>query len=168
MSKRMISACCAVCLGAAVATCTLAGCSASYEGTGSKDAASAEQLAQHMDDPWDAPIDVDASKVSATPLADGVYEGEGLGMAGVIGVKIQVKDNRITCLEVTQDGESQSVGGYEAVRDGTYAALIDAAQGADIDTVSGATITTAGVKAAVADALAKAQVADGASGGNQG
>ncbi len=169
MSKRMISACCAVFLGATVATCGLAGCGASYEGTGSKDAASAEQLAQHMDDPWRAPIVADASKISATPLVDGVYEGEGLGMAGVIGVKIQVKDNHITCLEVTQDGESQSVGGYEAVRDGTYAALIDAAQGADIDTVSGATITTAGVKAAVADALSKAQADGGAAtGGNQG
>ncbi len=161
MSKKTVSALCAVCLGAAVAACTLVGCGASFEGTGSKDAASAEQLAQHADDPWDAPIEVDASKVSAVPLVDGVYEGEGLGMAGVIGVKLEVKDNRITCLEVTQDGESQSVGGYEAVRDGTYAELIEAAQGADIDTVSGATITTAGVKAAVADALSKAQAGSG-------
>lgn len=168
MSKKMVTACCAVCLGAAVAMGTLAGCGASYEGTGSKDAASAEQLAQHADDPWRAPIVVDSSKVSAVPLADGVYEGEGLGMAGVIGVKLEVKDNRITCLEVTQDGESQSVGGYEAVRNGTYAKLIEAAQGADIDTVSGATITTAGVKAAVADALSKAQAAGGTTAGNQG
>ena len=168
MSKKTVSALCAVCLGAAVASGALAGCGASYEGTGSKDAASAEQLAQRSDDPWRAPIEADANKVSAVALKDGVYEGEGLGMAGVIGVKLEVKDNRITCLEVTQDGESQSVGGYEAVRDGTYAELIEAAQGADIDTVSGATITTAGVKAAVADALSKAQADGGATAGNQG
>ena len=35
--------------------------------------------------------------------------------------------------------------------------MIEAAQGADIDTISGATITTAGVKQAVEDALAKAE-----------
>lgn len=50
------------------------------------------------------------------------------------------------------------MGGYEAVRDGTYAQMIEAAQGADIDAVSGATVTTAGVKAAVRNALSKAAV----------
>lgn len=158
MSKRVYMACCAACIAVSVAACGLAGCGNSYEGTGSKDAASAEQLAQHLDDPWDAAISVDPSKKCEIELKDGVYTGEGTGMAGVIGVKIKVKDNHITCLEVTQDGESQSVGGYEAVRDGTYAQMIEAAQGADIDAVSGATVTTAGVKAAVRNALAKAAV----------
>ena len=64
---------------------------------------------------------------------------------------------------MTQEGESQSRGGYEAVRDGTFAAMIEAAQGPDIDAISGATITTAGVKTAVKDALAQAETAgDGA------
>ena len=71
-------------------------------------------------------------------------------------------DGRITCLETTQEGESQSRGGYEAIRDGLYAEMIEAAQGADIDAVAGATITTAGVKQAVADALAQAEIAAGA------
>ena len=68
----------------------------------------------------------------------------------------------------TQDGETQSVGGFEAVRDGTFAKMIEAAQGSDIDTVSGATITTAGVKQAVDDALAQAAnvPADQAKSGN--
>ena len=36
--------------------------------------------------------------------------------------------------------------------------MIDAAQGSDIDAISGATITTAGVKMAVDDALAQAEM----------
>ena len=78
-------------------------------------------------------------------------------MEGPITVTLLVDDNHISCLEMTQEGESQSRGGYEAIRDGKYAQMIEAAQGADIDTISGATITTAGVKQAVEDALAKAE-----------
>ena len=76
---------------------------------------------------------------------------------GLITVTLLVEDNHITCIETTQEGESQSVGGYEAVRDGVYADMIDAAQGSDIDAVSGATITTAGIRQAVEAALAQAR-----------
>ena len=55
----------------------------------------------------------------------------------VVAATLLVDDNRITCLETAQDGETQSVGGFEAVRDGTFAKMIEAAQGSDIDTVSG-------------------------------
>ena len=103
-----------------------------------------------------------------TPLRDGVYTGTGKAMAGNVTVTLLVDDNRITCLETAQDGETQSVGGFEAVRDGTFAKMIEAAQGSDIDAVSGATITTAGVKQAVDDALAQAAdvPADQAKSGN--
>lgn len=80
-------------------------------------------------------------------------------MEGPITVTLLVQDNRISCLETTQEGESQSRGGYEAIRDGKFATMIEAAQGADIDAVSGATITTAGVKQAVEDALSQAEAA---------
>lgn len=146
----------AVACGATALMLGLSGCGASFEGSGSKDAASAEQLAMHLDDPWDATVQVDPQKKCDTPLADGVYTGVGQAMAGNVTVTLLVDDNRITCLETTQDGETQSVGGFEAVRDGTFAALIEAAQSSDIDTVSGATITTAGVKQAVDDALGQA------------
>ncbi|MFR3272989.1 MAG: FMN-binding protein [Slackia sp.] len=73
-------------------------------------------------------------------------------MEGLVTVTLLLDDNRVTCLEVTQEGESQSRGGYEAIRDGKFAAMIDAAQGSDIDAISGATIT-AGVKMAVDDAF---------------
>lgn len=144
----------AVCSAAALALC-LTGCGASYEGSGNKDAASAEQLAQTTDDQWDAaPTVVNAA--SSVPLKDGTYTGQGYGMDGKIAVTIQVSSNKITVTKMTQDGETQSVGGYEAIRDGKYAEQIDAAQGSNIDGVSGATITTAGVKDAVKDALAQA------------
>ena len=148
----------AVC-GAAVLAMGMTGCASTFEGSGSKDAASAEQLAMRLDDPWAQEVAVDAQAKAAGTLADGVYTGEGKGMEGPITVTLLVQDNRISCLETTQEGESQSRGGYEAIRDGKFAAMIEAAQGSDIDAVSGATITTAGVKQAVEDALSQAEAA---------
>lgn len=138
----------------------LAGCGASFEGSGSKDAASAEQLAQHTEDPWAAEVVADDAARAEGNLRDGVYTGYGRGMEGWISVTLLVDDGRLTCLETAQDGESQSRGGYEAIRDGVYAEMIEAAQGPDIDAIAGATITTAGVKQAVEDALAQAGAED--------
>ncbi|MEY8562488.1 FMN-binding protein [Eggerthellaceae bacterium 3-80] len=154
MKKRALTT--AAC-GFAVLSLSMSGCGASFEGSGSKDAASAEQLALRTDDPWAIEIEAQPTAKAETPLHDGVYVGEGKGMEGPITVTLLVDDNHISCLEMTQEGESQSRGGYEAIRDGKYAQMIEAAQGADIDTISGATITTAGVKQAVEDALAKAE-----------
>lgn len=147
----------AVACGAAVLTLGLSGCGANFEGSGSKDAASAEQLAMRTDDPWAAEIAADSAARAEGDLHDGVYTGEGRGMEGPITVTLLVKDNRISCVGMTQEGESQSRGGYEAIRDGKFAAMVEAAQGADIDAIAGATITTAGVKQAVEDALAQAE-----------
>lgn len=146
----------AVC-GAAVLAVGMTGCASTFEGSGSKDAASAEQLALRLDDPWVQEAPADAQAKAEGTLADGVFTGEGKGMEGPITVTLLVQDNRISCLETTQEGESQSRGGYEAIRDGKFAAMIEAAQGSDIDAVSGATITTAGVKQAVEDALSQAE-----------
>lgn len=151
--KRTAAAAC----GAAVLALGLSGCGAGFEGSGSKDAASAEQLAMRLDDPWAQEVASDPQKKAEGDLHDGVYTGTAKGMEGPITVTIFVQDNRLTCLETTQEGESQSRGGYEAIRDGEFAAMIDAAQSANIDAVSGATITTAGVKQAVEDALAQAE-----------
>ena len=148
----------AVC-GAAMLAMGMTGCASTFEGSGSKDAASAEQLAMRLDDPWAQEASSDARAKAEGTLADGVYTGEGKGMEGPITVTLLVQDNRISCLETTQEGESQSRGGYEAIRDGKFATMIEAAQGADIDAVSGATITTAGVKQAVEDALSQAEAA---------
>ncbi len=149
-ATRAVAAC-----GACALTVALAGCGASFEGSGSKDAASAEQLAMRTDDPWATAI-TDAKARSDYRLTDGVYTGTGLGMDGLITVTLAVQSDRISCIEVTQEGETQSVGGFEAIRDGKYAAMIDAEQGPDIDCISGATITTAGVRQATTDALIQA------------
>ena len=145
----------AVC-GAAVLAVGMTGCASTFEGSGSKDAASAEQLAMRLDDPWAVEMKADSTAKAEGELVDGVYTGSGTGMEGLITTTLLVDDNRITCLEITQEGESQSRGGYEAIRDGRFAAMIEAAQGSDIDAVTGATITTAGVRQAVDDALAQA------------
>lgn len=155
MMKKTAAAVC----GAAVLAAGMSGCGAGFEGSGSKDAASAEQLAMRLDDPWAQEVQADPAAKAEGTLADGVYTGTGKGMEGPITVTLLVQDNRIACLETTQEGESQSRGGYEAIRDGRFAAMIEAAQGADIDAVSGATITTAGVKQAVEDALSQAEAA---------
>lgn len=153
MKKSALASC-----GLVIMSFGLAGCGASFEGSGSKDAASAEQLALHEPDPWAMEIQSDAKAKAAGNLQDGVYQGVGKGMEGPITVTLLVDDNRITCLDMQQEGESQSRGGYEAIRDGKYAQMIEAAQGSDIDTISGATITTAGVKQAVEDALSQASI----------
>ena len=151
----------AIACSAAALALGLSGCGASFEGSGSKDAASAEQLALRTDDPWAAEVAADAGARAEGSYADGVYVGRGRGMEGAITVTLLLDDGRITCLETAQEGESQSRGGYEAIRDGVYAEMIEAAQGADIDAIAGATITTAGVKQAVEDALAQAEGAAG-------
>lgn len=145
----------------AAAALGLTGCGASFEGSGSKDAASAEQLALHADDPWAVEVVADSQAKAEGSLRDGVYTGTGRGMEGLITVTLLVDDGRITCLETAQEGESQSRGGFEAIRDGKYAQMIEAAQGSDFDAIAGATITTAGVRQAVDDALAQAEAASG-------
>lgn len=149
----------AIACSAAALALGLTGCGASFEGSGSKDAASAEQLALREPDPWAVELSADGNGRVEGDVADGVYTGTGRGMEGLITVTLLVDDGRIQCVGMTQEGESQSRGGYEAIRDGKYADLIEAAQGPDIDVIAGATITTAGVKQATADALAQAEAA---------
>ena len=124
MMKKTAAAVC----GAAVLAAGMSGCGAGFEGSGSKDAASAEQLAMRLDDPWAQEVQADPAAKAEGTLADGVYTGTGKGMEGPITVTLLVQDNRIACLETTQEGESQSRGGYEAIRDGRFAAMIEAAQ----------------------------------------
>ncbi|MCI8467978.1 MAG: FMN-binding protein [Eggerthellaceae bacterium] len=153
LSKKLTAVAC----GAAAVSLGLSGCGASFEGSGSKDAASAEQLALRTEDPWAAEVVADPAARAAEPLRDGVYTGSAPAMAGMVSTTLLVQDNRITCLAVDQQGETQSVGGFEAIRDGKYALMIEAAQGSGIDTISGATITTAAVRDAVDDALDQAR-----------
>ena len=64
----------AIACSAAALALGLSGCGASFEGSGSKDAASAEQLALRTDDPWAAEVAVDGPRV---PTPTGCMSGAG-------------------------------------------------------------------------------------------
>lgn len=88
----------------------------------------------------------------------GTYTGEGRGMGGPIEVTLTVDDNDIVSVdEIEGEGETQGVGGKEAIEDGTFAMQIMEAQSDEIDGITGATATTGGVEAAVRDALEQAE-----------
>ena len=137
-------------------TCLLSACN-SFEGSGSKDAASAEQLALRTEDPWDKEIK-GISQSTSLQLKDGTYTGEAAGVDGLITVTIEVKDQVINCKQITQEGETQSVGGFEAIRDGKYAEMINASQGEKIDAIAGATLTSAAVPDALNNAIEQAKI----------
>lgn len=89
----------------------------------------------------------------------GTYTGEGKGMGGTIEVTLTVDETSIVSVdEITDPGETDGIGGKEAIEDGTYAEQIMTAQSAEIDGVSGATITSKGVTDAVEDALSQAAI----------
>lgn len=100
-------------------------------------------------------------KAKLAALPNGIYQGQAQGMCGAIRVTLQVKDGVLTVLDIWQDGETQGVGGYEAIKDGTFAKMIEKAQGPAIDSVSGATITSAAVSQAVENALNKGAISHG-------
>lgn len=105
-------------------------------------------------------VDIDASTPAAAAASyrAGTYTGEGEGMHGTIEVTLTVGDDGAIASvdEITDPGETEGVGGHEAIADGTYAAQIMDAQSANIDGISGATVTSNGVKAAEEAALAQA------------
>ena len=92
----------------------------------------------------------------ASGLVDGTYTGTGTGMGGDINVTIEVKDGKISVTDISPNNETKSIGGYEAIEDGTYADQVEIAQGADIDGVAGATITSKAIEDATSAALAQA------------
>ena len=95
----------------------------------------------------------DTADVDVSTVADGTYTGTGAGMGGDINVTIEVADGVLTVTDISPNNETQGIGGYEAIEDGTYAAQIESAQGSQIDGVSGATITSDAIRSAVRAAL---------------
>ena len=91
----------------------------------------------------------------------GVYRSSGVGggitgMGGDINVTIEVSGGHITVTDISPNNETQGIGGYEAIEDGTYAQQVEAAQSAQIDGVAGATVTSKAIEAAVRSALKQA------------
>ncbi|MBQ9180098.1 MAG: FMN-binding protein, partial [Firmicutes bacterium] len=85
---------------------------------------------------------------------DGTYEGTGQGFKGDIKVSVTIGQGKIT--EISEIEQKETASYWEQAK--TLFASIVSSQSADIDGISGATQSCDGIKAAVKDALAKAQV----------
>lgn len=86
----------------------------------------------------------------AQSFVDGTYEGEGVGYAGHIKVKVVVKDSKIVSIEVTEVEADD--GPFVSKAKGVIDSILEY-QTLDVDTVSGATYSSKGIIAAVRNAL---------------
>ena len=83
----------------------------------------------------------------AATYKDGSYTGEGKGRESVITVQVDVKGGKIADVKVVKHGETEMI----------IAAPIEQMIPEGVDSVGGATLSSEGIKAAVKDALSKAQ-----------
>ena len=89
-----------------------------------------------------------------TAVADGTYEGTGMGYGGKMVLSVTVEGGAITGVEVLENAETPTIGGTalpvycEQVAAGT--------DPADLDVASGASNTLRGFQAAIEDALENA------------
>ena len=119
-----------------------------FEGATEKAMTHSEKLAA------EAASDADAAKVDVAAVADGTYEGTGMGYGGKMTVAVTVEGGKITGVEVLENAETPTIGGTalpvycEQVAAGT--------DPTDLDVASGASNTLRGFQAAVEDALANA------------
>ena len=82
-------------------------------------------------------------------VADGVYEGEGIGFGGLTRVSVEVSGQQITAINIlSQSDDASFFNRAKAVID-----EIIEAQTLDVDTVSGATFSSRGIINAVKNAL---------------
>ena len=78
---------------------------------------------------------------------DGSYTGEGKGRESQIQVQVDVKGGKVAAVKVLKHGETEMI-----------CPAIVAKNGVDgVESVAGATLSSDGIKAAVKDALSKAQ-----------
>ena len=99
-----------------------------------------------------------AALMAAGALAaykDGTYTGEGKGRESQIQVQVDVKGGKIAAVQVLKHGETEMI---IAAPIETMIPEIVAKNGVEgVESVGGATLSSDGIKAAVADALAKAK-----------
>lgn len=89
----------------------------------------------------------------AKGIADGVYEGTGTGFRGNMTVKVTVKSQQITAIEVTETNDDAK---WFDRAYSTVVSNIIRNQTVDVDSVSGATYSSMGIKEGVANALTNA------------
>ncbi len=87
---------------------------------------------------------------------DGVYSGEATGFRPGLKVSVEIKDNKITDIQVTEHNEVNARFYAEPVEQ--IPQRIISAQSTDVDTISGATYTSIGIINAVNNALSKALI----------
>lgn len=86
---------------------------------------------------------------------DGSYTGEGKGRESQIQVQVDVKGGKVAAVKVLKHGETEMI--FAAAAE-TLSPAIVAKNGVDgVESVAGATLSSDGIKAAVKDALSKAQ-----------
>ena len=86
---------------------------------------------------------------------DGSYTGEGKGRESQIQVQVDIKGGKIAAVQVLKHGETEMI---IAAPIETMIPEIVAKNGVEgVESVGGATLSSDGIKAAVADALAKAK-----------
>ena len=86
---------------------------------------------------------------------DGTYTGEGKGRESQLQVQVDVKGGKIAAVQVLKHGETEMI---IAAPIETMIPEIVAKNGVEgVESVGGATLSSDGIKAAVADALAKAK-----------
>ncbi|MGI6149023.1 MAG: FMN-binding protein [Firmicutes bacterium] len=100
------------------------------------------------------------SSATDAGLRDGVFTGRGAGFGGEMVVAVTVAGGSITQVDVVSHSDTPPIA--DPALEQLKAAVV-ANQSAEVDTVSGATYTSAGFRAAVAQALGKAsgELADG-------
>lgn len=86
--------------------------------------------------------------------ANGIYEGEGKGFGGSIKVNVTIQEGMIADIDIVSAGGED--GAYLGAAKGVVEKIISE-QSADVDSVSGATFSSGGIKAAVGQALKKAE-----------
>ncbi len=93
-----------------------------------------------------------AGQAGAFDLADGTYEGSGVGYAGRIRVTVTLKDKTITAIDITEN-EADTASFFDRAK-GVIPQIIST-QSLNVDTVSGATYSSRGIINAVKNALTK-------------
>lgn len=81
---------------------------------------------------------------------DGTYTGEAEGHNGPVKVEVEVKDGKISSVEVVEHEESEGIA-EPAIKD-IPAAIVEK-NSTDVDSVSGVTVTSDAIKEAVDNAL---------------
>lgn len=85
---------------------------------------------------------------------DGTYTGEALGFGGMILVEVQVKDKKITDIQI-KSADKEDTAYLEMAKD--IIPKIIEEQTTEVDTISGATFSSTGIRDAVSVALERAK-----------